>query len=555
MSYVPNNITVYTAAYSGCLAGLAASGRRLIDALANDYTAFNLICQIFSQSFDTQWQNIINTIPDTLEVFLIEKSCKAVWEERSNLVSTGSLTQSNYDDLSKAIIALIKSAEDNFGVSGISPLPWPAQTSSWKTLLDLDLTALPNQSFNADGVQIFGGYSWIKGNSANEVTHAKIVNGQGLNFQPIDATDYNGVTRTLPYLFLPLAEIFGVSLSGLQWQLLNTGAAVAGVAPCQGLTSTTTYMGGDPNVTYNVTLRFRGVIETKAYTGGTVLAPFVNRDGVPDGTGWNIYKLIIGNPSHTYFLNLGASNLHHIFGVDYQITIPIQGGSQVTLTADAVDGVQIWNSSTDPPTQTPISVPGITNPPQPFLNGQFLQMDVLSGIPSTLVSVPLDWTTKLRLWVSIGSDNAAANYDNVVYGIDSNSTDLGLLYKRGYGTGGQGCAAFYEIATVNPGFLSDLFNLDISNQTLISQYEGLGGAAPAFETFRSSLLQAGQVFQPINTMRPGFWSRGGSNLTNGGFTSTPTSLGIFIGAQRANSGTAYSTFIQRIRLDYNNILE
>jgi uncharacterized protein YceK len=549
-----NNVTEYTAAFSGCMSGLVASQRRLIDQISTDYTNFALLAGAFAQSFDQLWGN---TVPDTLQVFMIEKACKAVWEERNNTVNTATLNPNTYNDLCASIIAMIQSCETFFTSQSVSPLPWPNLTKSWVTLLDLDLSSLPNQSFVADGPQTFGGFTWTKGNSANEAVAAQIINGQGLNFQPAAASDYNGGTRSLPYLWLPLAAVFGTSLSGLQWILTDTSAAVGGVQNCRQSMTTATFMGGDPTVTYQVTLRFRGIVETKTYTGGTVLAPFVNQDGAPDGTVWNVYKLVVSNPAHTYFLNSGVSGLHHIFGVDYQITIPIQGGASVTLVADSIDGQQIWSSSTEPPVFTPINVPGITSPSQPFTNGQFLQMDVISGFPSGALNIPLDWTTKIRLWMSYGPDNAAGNFDDVVFGIDDNSQDAALIQKIGFGSSGQGAQTFYNIANANVGFRTDAFTLSsVPHKTLLLQMEGLGPIAPSFQTFRSDIIQAGQQFPQIKTMVPGLWSFGGQSISSSGMTmTTPTSLGIILGAQRAGSGTAYSTTIQRIRLDYNNLLE
>lgn len=171
------------------------------------------------------------------------------------------------------------------------------------------------------------------------------------------------------------------SLDGLQWVLHNTGPPSGpGFGPCDSNATVTATMGGDSSIAYNVTLRFRGVVEEKTYTGGTNDGAFWQVGGTPDTGPWNIYRLTISNPSTTYYLNRGASGLFHCFAIDYQKTITINGGATVTLYADSVpqpNPEQVWNSSTDPPTQTLISIPGITSPAQPF-DGQFIQMDVIS---------------------------------------------------------------------------------------------------------------------------------------------------------------------------------
>jgi hypothetical protein len=431
----------------------------------------------------------------------------------------------------------------------------PVAGFGWTTILDLDLTSLPNQTLGPDGTVNFAGFAWTKGNSGNEAVTAAIVNGQGLVFQPASTSDYNGATRTLPYVWLPLAALFGAGqLSGLQWVLPSTGVPVNGIMPCLPNSQVIAINGGDPNVTYNVTLRFRGVIEQKTYVGGTNNGAFFQTGGAPAADGYNVYRLTVSNPAQTYYLNRGTSGQLVVYGVDYQVTIPIAGGATVTLFADSVDNQEVWNSSTNPPPPaTPISIPGITSPAQPF-NGQFLQMDVVSGFPfATGGRVLLDWNTQLRLWVSVGADNASQNFDNIVAGIDSNSTDFGLLIKRGFGTGGQGSQAFWEIANAAPGgFLSDGYMLAASNQTFALQMQALAAFSTYAKSFRGAAIGPGMPFPAIAQTMPGLWGQNVAVNTLNGATSTPASLGILLGAQRAGGGAAYSTTIQRVRLDYRN---
>jgi hypothetical protein len=446
------------------------------------------------------------------------------------------------------------------GASGTVPVSGGVGTQptyqglGWTTILDLDLTNIPNQTLGPDGNVNFAGFSWTKGNSAAETATAAIVNGTGLVLQPAAASDYNGPTRTLPYLWLPLAALFGSGqLSGLQWVLPSTGAAVNGIMPCLSSSNVVAINGGDPTVTYNLTFRFRGVVEQKTYNGGTNDGAFFQIGGAPAGDGYNVYKLTISSPAQTYYLNRGTSGQTLCYPIDYQKTLPVNGGATVTLFADSVDNNEVWNSSTNPPVQTPISVPGITSPTQPF-NGQFVQMDVLSGITYAVgTPVPLDWNTQLRLWVSVGADNASQNFDNMVCGIDSNSTDFGLLIKRGFGTAGQGSQAFWQIGNAAPGgFISDGYNMAVSNQTLLLQMQALAAFSVYTKSFRGAALGPGGKFPALSTMSPGLWGQNVAVNSRGTSTSTPSSLGIFLGAQRAGGAAAYSTTIQRIRLDYRN---
>src|ERR1700690_344954 len=126
MAYVPNDITVFTAAYSGIISGFAASGRWIEDAAPGDYAPYAMISGAFAISFDQAWElNPDTDPPDTLQVFIIEKACKAVWENRFTEMTTETLTPSTFTQLCNSIIALIIAGEGYFSGQGITPLPWP----------------------------------------------------------------------------------------------------------------------------------------------------------------------------------------------------------------------------------------------------------------------------------------------------------------------------------------------------------------------------------------------------------------------------------------------
>jgi hypothetical protein len=241
----------------------------------------------------------------------------------------------------------------------------------WTALCDIDFTALAAQSFSADGPYTIGPYVWTKGNSANEATHASLSTGSGIQFQPASGTDYNGATRTLPYLWLPLPSLFGTR--------------------------------------------------------------------------------------------------------------------------------------------------------------------------------PYDWSTRVRIFSSFGTDNPTTNYDNEVLGIDSNSPAYGLLYKRGFGTGGQGTSYFWQVANANAsGFQNDGFTLGAANRTVCVEFESL--YADRIRGFTGAGVAAGAAMPGQGSMVPRLQARYLQNAETAGVL--PAQLGIFIGAQRAGSGTAFSTFFQRLRVEY-----
>lgn len=88
----------------------------------------------------------------------------------------------------------------------------------FRTYLDFDFTTQQTQTINSDGSWTIGGMTWTKGNSAHDATAMSVTNGTGLVIQPVGSsnTDYNGSSRTLPYLWLPFNQIPG--LSTLNWQ-------------------------------------------------------------------------------------------------------------------------------------------------------------------------------------------------------------------------------------------------------------------------------------------------------------------------------------------------
>jgi hypothetical protein len=125
--YTPINLTVYTAAYSGAVSGLVGSSRWLLDSTATDYTGFTHIAGAFAMSFDIAWEADPDTNPpDTLQVFVIEKTCKAVWEDRDTLANARNTNSSTFTAVSEAIIALILASETYFAGQGITPAPWPS---------------------------------------------------------------------------------------------------------------------------------------------------------------------------------------------------------------------------------------------------------------------------------------------------------------------------------------------------------------------------------------------------------------------------------------------
>jgi hypothetical protein len=144
----------------------------------------------------------------------------------------------------------------------------------------------------------------------------------------------------------------------------------------------TVSFGGDPALTYEVTLRFRGVLEARHYEGGTPRGEHFHAGGSPQAQtlGYGTILLSITAPPQTYYLNSDERGgmVPPVFTIDHTETILIQGGAQVRLLWDDPDCRIIRNciSPTATPCQ-PFVVPGIAPAPGSF-DGEFAQMDVVS---------------------------------------------------------------------------------------------------------------------------------------------------------------------------------
>jgi hypothetical protein len=141
----------------------------------------------------------------------------------------------------------------------------------------------------------------------------------------------------------------------------------------------TATLAGDPARQYDVTLRFRGVVEWENYKDGRSEEPWYI-GGQPDNSINNIYQLGISQPAQVFYLNAPRANdsLGRVWSIDYQKTIRVQGGATVTLSADAQDGNLVSNLDDK---GTPLVIPAVPPAPAPF-DGQFIQMDVVSVVPA-----------------------------------------------------------------------------------------------------------------------------------------------------------------------------
>jgi hypothetical protein len=169
-----------------------------------------------------------------------------------------------------------------------------------------------------------------------------------------------------------------VSLHGARWELPcisdDSNPSVCNTDPEPGFALSTTVT-GPVGRSYDVTIRFRGVVEPKTYYGGTPDSStpwYVG--GAPSYSNWNIYSLEVSSPAATYYLNNGPDSQFYCIPLDFQKTVRMDVGAVVTLRANSVDGQEIKNVAQ---AGGSIIIPSVPPAPAAY-DGQFIQMDVVS---------------------------------------------------------------------------------------------------------------------------------------------------------------------------------
>lgn len=134
------------------------------------------------------------------------------------------------------------------------------------------------------------------------------------------------------------------------------------------------HLGGDPSVTYDVTLHVRGNTEPNTYVKGTLAQDRFYTGGETSTPGYTAYMLTVADPQQTYFFNYNPSTGHIHFLIDYQVVIPMKGGTTLTFEVNGgksmPDGHGVSNRES-------LVVPDVPPAPAPF-NGQLVQFDVVS---------------------------------------------------------------------------------------------------------------------------------------------------------------------------------
>ena len=112
--YTPGNIPVYTAAFSGAIAGMAAGGRSPSDTVVTDYETLTPYAAAYAQELDTNWDS---GTASTLDVECIASSSAGAFAGRV----PSSVTPSDYVDLAEAVIAITLASRTYFASQSIVP--------------------------------------------------------------------------------------------------------------------------------------------------------------------------------------------------------------------------------------------------------------------------------------------------------------------------------------------------------------------------------------------------------------------------------------------------
>lgn len=128
---------------------------------------------------------------------------------------------------------------------------------------------------------------------------------------------------------------------------------------------------GEAGVIYDVTLRIRGVVEEKEYSGGTKDG-FWCDGGAPTNDSFNQMSLEVSDPPQKYWINSGAADVSNCVALDYSRTIPVKAGALVSLGVADTNACQIFNQ--DSPGGDPLQIADIPTVAQPF-DGQFVYVE------------------------------------------------------------------------------------------------------------------------------------------------------------------------------------
>jgi hypothetical protein len=179
---------------------------------------------------------------------------------------------------------------------------------------------------------------------------------------------------------LPCGEYYGNNPPNNSCRLFEPGAtscAPGGRYPV----NKELLFGGQSKRRYDVTERFRGVVEPKTYVNGRPDGMFYIGGGEATTSNYNTYSLSVSDPPQNYYLNFGTE-ADRILVLNYERTIPIMGQSSVTLLAftRACGALRNCADISKLPECTPLAVPD--EPTLAAFDGHVILLDVVRVVES-----------------------------------------------------------------------------------------------------------------------------------------------------------------------------
>lgn len=134
--------------------------------------------------------------------------------------------------------------------------------------------------------------------------------------------------------------------------------------------------GGQPDTTYAVKLRIRGLFEPTHIKGGATPDsehPYFKLGGNVTNRDYSQWKIDVTKPSAIYYLNHYPQVGQVIYQQDFEATITVRGGAEVRVGVEDGNERQIDNGYLGSPDRQQ-TIDGVTNG---IPNGQYLRIDVL----------------------------------------------------------------------------------------------------------------------------------------------------------------------------------
>ncbi len=120
MSYSPKNLSIFTAAFSGALAGMGGSGRVPSSAVSSGYAGLASIAGAWAQAYDTAWGTGAASVLDTTSTRDLSYSA---WADRAPLAVAPFTTPATWTAECNALIAIVQAGETYFTGLGITQAP------------------------------------------------------------------------------------------------------------------------------------------------------------------------------------------------------------------------------------------------------------------------------------------------------------------------------------------------------------------------------------------------------------------------------------------------